>query len=345
MEISMSKFMDLYKKAGGNEILRQYREGGVLFYAAELSPRLGYDKKSLEILRLAVTNKLLKKVRKESRVYLDSYMKKHPLPCAGTSVGSSADVSTCTSAGMVATSASACSRKVWICWLQGIENAPEVVQKCVASVKAHITDREIVLLTEDNYREYVTFPTHIQERIDDGRITKTHMSDLLRLELLNKYGGTWIDATVYCSGPCPSYMLDSDLFLFQDLKPGADGHPTIISSWFMTACKGNPIIKLTRALLYNYWKNHNSLIDYFLLHDYFQLAIEAYPEVWHRVMPFSNATPHILLLRLFDPCDPVLLEAVKHQTPIHKMTYKFSEESTRAEGTYYQEIFGKASGV
>ena len=35
--------------------------------------------------------------------------------------------------------------------------------------------------------------------IDSGQITKTHLSDLLRLELLIRYGGTWIDATVFCT--------------------------------------------------------------------------------------------------------------------------------------------------
>ncbi len=322
--MNINRFSELYKKAGGNEILRQYREGGVLLYAAELSTRLGYDKKSLEILRLAVTNKLLKKIRKESRSYLQSYMEKHGADPAPRSSSDSEPQ----------------DRKVWICWFQGMESAPAIVQKCVDSIRDHISNREIILLTENNYHNYATFPSHIQEKIDDGKITKTHLSDLLRLELLSKHGGTWIDATVYCTGECPSYMLDSDLFLFQDLKPGMDGHPTIISSWFMTACKGHPIIKLTRALLYNYWKTHDSLVDYFLLHDFFQLAIEAYPKEWSKVVPFSNAPPHILLLRLFDEYDEVIWSAAREETCIHKMTYKFSEEDTAKEGTYYREIFG-----
>ena len=39
------------------------------------------------------------------------------------------------------------------------------------------------------------------------------MSDLLRLELLTKYGGTWVDATVYFSDDnLPNFFFDSDLF-------------------------------------------------------------------------------------------------------------------------------------
>lgn len=36
------------------------------------------------------------------------------------------------------------SEKVWVCWFQGIENAPEIVQNCIKSLKYHIKDREIV---------------------------------------------------------------------------------------------------------------------------------------------------------------------------------------------------------
>ena len=41
------------------------------------------------------------------------------------------------------------SEKVWVCWFQGIENAPEIVQNCIKSLKYHIKDREIVFLNDD----------------------------------------------------------------------------------------------------------------------------------------------------------------------------------------------------
>ena len=35
------------------------------------------------------------------------------------------------------------SKKVWICWLQGMENAPEIVKKCYDSVRKNLSDKEI----------------------------------------------------------------------------------------------------------------------------------------------------------------------------------------------------------
>ena len=133
-------------------------------------------------------------------------------------------------------------------------------------------------------------------------------------------------------------MLDSDLFVFQNLKPGADGHCTLLSSWFMSACTNHPILLLTRHLLYTYWEKHNNMVDYFLLHDFFQLATEAYPAEWAKVIPFSNATPHILLLRLFEPWDTAAYDAICHQTPFHKLSYKFHDSQFALEDTYYRHI-------
>lgn len=311
----MKKFLALFNKVGGKEILRQYLRSHVLFFALIQTALQGFSKKGLEIVRLSVNNKILRKLRKKYRKVITQFQNEYkPLPRQH-------------------------SNKVWVCWLQGIENAPELVQACYRSLQTHLTDREIILLTEDNYRDYVTFPAHIQEKIDSGMITRTHFSDLLRLELLLKYGGTWIDATVYCSGGnIPAYMLDSDLFVFQTLKPGLDGHPTCLSSWFMTSCTNHPVLLLTRHLLYAYWENHKKMVDYFLLHDLFQLAIEAYPEEWNHVIPFCNSVPHILLLRLFEPYSQKAWQAICSQTPFHKLSYKFSPAEFEKENTYYTAL-------
>ncbi len=315
----MKRFINLLKKAGGMDMVRQYLRAHVLFYAFVQILLQGFSKKSLEIARLSINNRILKKLRRKYsgfvREYLGGEEERKGLPKEK-------------------------SRKVWVCWLQGMENAPLLVQKCYQSLEENLGDREIILLTEDNYRQYVTFPDYIREKIDNGSISRTHMSDLLRLELLTTYGGTWVDATVFfSSGRIPDYFLDSELFTFQDLKPGLDGHSTRISSWFMTACTNHPILLLTRALLYEYWKKHRTLQDYYLIHDMFELAIEAYPESWNRVVPFCNAVPHILLLRLYEPYDEKIWQAVGQMCPLHKLSYKASADRQALPGTYYRKLF------
>ena len=314
----MKKFIALFRKVGGKEVLRQYARAHVLLFAMVQVLLLGFSKKSLELLRLAVENRIVKKLRRKNRSFIkqfqESLQPRERIP----------------------------SNKVWVCWFQGMENAPALVQKCYRSLQQNLPHREIILLTEENYRQYVQLPVFIEEKAAAGIIPKAQFSDLLRLELLIRHGGTWIDATVLCSGEnIPSYMLEAELFLFQNLKPGLDGQSTSISNWFITASTNHPLLLLTQALLYRYWETHNYLIDYFIFHCFFQLAIEAYPEEWNKIVPFSNSTPHILLLRLFDPYDEQLWEELQKMTPFHKLTYKFPQEDTLKENTYYRNLFAK----
>ena len=319
--MNLDDLKDKFDRAGGKEILGQYAREHVLGFALLQTAIQGTSQKSLEIVRLSVSNKILGKLRRKYRRYIDGYLQREKLKPKKPAKR---------------------SRDIWILWLDGMENAPEVVQRCCRSVKECFPDRPVHILTEDNYREYVRFPGFIRERIESGAITRTHLSDLLRLELLIRHGGTWLDATVFCSsGEVPSYMMDSDLFLFQDLKPGRDGHCQRISSWMITACTGHPILRLTRALLYEYWLMNRKMADYFLFHDLFELAIEAYPEEWNKVVPCSNSAPHILLLRMFEPYNGEIWEAVKGMTPFHKLSYKFDAEKAQIPGTYYKAVLGE----
>jgi len=282
--------------------------------------KLGLSRKSLEIVRLAVDNRIYCKLKKKYKGFISEYQQKEDTK---NILHEHVDI-------------------VWVCWFQGMENAPKMVQYCFESLKSNLRDKRIILITEDNYKEYVQFPTYILEKYEKGCFSKTHLSDLLRLELLIKYGGTWIDATVWCSSPIyPDYLFDSDLFMFQNLKPGLDGQCTAVSSWFITSCSNNQMLMLERALLYEYWKENTKLVHYYLFHMFFQMVIEAYPDEWNKVVPFSNATPHILLLRLFEEYDETIANAVKEMTSFHKLTYKFEESDTTIKNTFYQVLFGE----
>lgn len=321
----MNKFIKIFKKVNGMKILQDYRRAGVLSFALLQTLLVGISQKSLEIVRVSVNNKIMCKLRKEYRYYIEEYMN--------------------TNAEKISKMPKEKSRKVWICWLQGMENAPALVKSCYESIKNNLKDREIIVITEDNYKDYIIFPEHIQRKYENGVISKTHFSDILRLELLIKYGGTWIDSTVLCtSSEIEEYILDSDLFLYQCLKPGRDGHCTVISSWLMTACTNHPILLLTRELIYIYWEKYNYMKDYFLLHKFFQMAIETYPEEWKKVIPFSNSVPHILLLNLFETYNVKWLESVKHMTAFHKLSYKFTQENISKEDTYYSKIIENEIG-
>jgi len=313
----MKKFLHLFKKVDGKKVLLQYMKAHVLLFALFETLFIGFSKKSLEIVRLAVDNKIYVRLKKENRQFIKTYKEEHENDNKDQKY----------------------NPIIWTIWLQGMDNAPSIVKKCYESMKRNIVDRQIIVITEKNYTDYIAFPDYIMDKYNKGIISKVHFADLLRIELLGVYGGTWLDGTVFCSGSQKNdYKLDSELFMFQNLKPGLDGHCRAVSSWMITSYSKNPIILLTRALLHNYWKNYNFAIDYFILHDFLQMSIEAYPNEWNKVVPFSNSTPHILLLKLFEDYDEKIWNALKVQTNFHKLSYKFDVVNTKYKRTYYDVI-------
>ena len=307
---------ETFKKQGGIKLLKQYWQGGALFTGIGQFILLGKSRTSLEILRLSTTLKTKQKLEKKFKWKLEEFDKSY------------------------IEKEHKASNIIWICWFQGIENAPYIVKKCYQSVKKYNSDKEIVVLTENNFDQYVTFPEYILSKWKQGIITNTHMTDLLRLELLITYGGLWLDATVLCTGAAPEYFFNSDLFFYQTLKPGRDGHASYISSWLMEAKSNNKILMATRELCYEYWKTNNSMWDYFLLHDFMSIVLEKYAEDWKKIIPRDNATPHILLLRLFDKYDEKIWDAIKAQSQFHKLTYKFDKEKEKEKGTYFEVLLG-----
>lgn len=311
----MKQFLKIFHKVNGVQILKQYNRARVLSFALIETAIIGLDSKSLEIVRLAVNNKLLKKMRKKNKKIINEFKKYKVVSEKNEEI----------------------SNYIWVCWFQGLEYAPEIVKKCYKSLEKNIKNKKIILITKKNYSEYVTLPEYIVDKYEKNIISQAHFADLIRLELLIKYGGTWIDSTVFCSSDkIPSYMLDSDLFLFKTLKPGLDGHAISISNWFITSQKNNAILELTLLLLYKYWSKNDKLIDYFIFHFFFELACEAYPEIWGKVIPTTNSTPHNLLLNLFESYEEDRLKEIINQSVFHKLTYKFGEEEVKIKGTNYE---------
>ena len=216
------------------------------------------------------------------------------------------------------------NKTIWIMWMQGMENAPELVRKCYDSIcRNKPNGYEIILLSMQNIFEYIMLPDFILQKYYQGRITATHLSDIIRLELLNMYGGCWIDATVYCSSLIPDYML-SDMFLFK--LESILCNPVIkMSSWWMAADKGNKIIRGTCHALQNYWENEDQLCDYFLLHIIMSRIIDmdsSCQEIFRKIPFFNSKNAQILVENLGMQYCKRDWEIMKDSSCIQKLTYK-----------------------
>ena len=60
----MTKILSYFKQQGGFRLIKEYLQNGVFLYAVGQILLTGFSKKSLELLRLGVENKLQKKLKK-----------------------------------------------------------------------------------------------------------------------------------------------------------------------------------------------------------------------------------------------------------------------------------------
>ena len=238
----------------------------------------------------------------------------------------------------VATNEMESSNKVWLFWYQGLDEAPILIKKCIESIKKVFEDKEVIILTKNNFEKYVQFPDYIINKFNKGIITFTHFSDLIRIELLAKYGGIWCDATLYFTDKIPNYVEKSDLFVFKNIDlDRCDKRPIVASNWFIASKKNNDIIVATRDLLFEYYRKEKYIKNYYFFHLFFTMATQKFRDEWKNVPTFSNVNPHLLQFELLDTFNKERFEQIKSLSFVHKLN-KVIINDTKNNNTFYDYI-------
>ena len=156
-------------------------------------------------------------------------------------------------------------------WYQGEQQAPPLVRACFRSMRRHLK-QELVVLDEKTLFDWITLPDYIVRKWREGKIKHTQFSDICRVELLYTHGGVWLDATDYVTAPVPDYIMDQDVFMFMGGSK-VRGYYAMIQSCFIRGRKGNPLLGIWREAIFEYWKNEDSKINYFVHHLLLRLAV------------------------------------------------------------------------
>lgn len=222
---------------------------------------------------------------------------------------------------------------IWFCWLQGLENAPQLVKICYESVINKNKNMNVIFIDCNNLNEYVKLPEYIINKWKNGIISNAHFSDLIRLELLNNYGGVWTDATTYYTDTIPEFVLKSDLFFFSEDNWGDVN--CNMGNWFIASKSNNPILLLTRDYLFQYWKDYNIALDYFIFHLFFKIATEKYKDEYNKIPIFYQDNCHILMRESYKVYQKDRINQIKKMSFVHKLSYKYKLD------TYEDTIYSK----
>ena len=173
---------------------------------------------------------------------------------------------------------------IWVCWWTGEDTAPPLVQRCIQSIRLNANGHPVHLITRENYREYLDIPDYILNKVNDGIMCVANFTDYLRFSLLAKYGGLWLDATIYCSQKLPEDIFRLPLFTCKGRTADADYYSNYRwTSFCFGGYRGNVALRFLQAAFDAYWKQNPVSIDYLLVDYIISLAYRKNPAV-HRLM-------------------------------------------------------------
>ena len=231
---------------------------------------------------------------------------------------------------------------IWVCWLQGGSKMPELAKVCFESIRHNANGHEVILLTADNYNQYVELPEIALRRYENRQISHAHFADIIRMNLLTQQGGLWLDATMLITAPIDESIFSRPIF---SIKTKPSGYFVSECRWavFALACqRNNMLMAYVSQAFENYLKDNDILIDYFLFDQFIDIICKQFPELNGMVndIPFNNSEVHGLRDRLTAQYNSDQMKTLSKETSMFKLnTRTFSEEQlTSSIGSFYKHF-------
>lgn len=120
-------------------------------------------------------------------------------------------------------------------------NMPEIIKNCIATWKKHNPTYTIHIINKETLHKYM------DPSINLSKYTHQLTSDLIRLYILEKYGGIWMDASIYLNQSLDwvhSYQkAENSEFVGYRLNLFETTSTPVIESWFLCAIPNSVFIK------------------------------------------------------------------------------------------------------
>ncbi len=219
---------------------------------------------------------------------------------------------------------------------------PCIPRLCLDYVRKNANGHPVVVLTDKNLNHYAQLPEHILRLYRKGRFTTTHLSDFVRLALLAKHGGLWVDATLLVTRPLPDDIFNVPFFTVKNPPFGHFPGECRWTGFCLAAWKNHPLIVNAYRLLVGYWRHEETQIDYFLIDFIFDLLYHTDPASHQAVdaVPYSNQGIHCLEPLLPRKYDTAQLTELMHSNYLFKLSWKTHSEAdlTRDSESLYNHL-------
>ena len=196
---------------------------------------------------------------------------------------------------------------IWGYWNTGIQNAPETVKKCIENWKRFNIGWTINILNDNNLQDYVD-PTIFSKIVVKKSYTHKK-SDLIRLLLLQKYGGIWVDASIFFTESLDWVLKlqkdkNVDIVCYYLKRFTTDKKFPVLENWFIASTPNNEFLNLWLMdfvfYLYNDYKIYMKTVKalnintqnidvppYLTMHVSAQKIMQKHPHLLSRIFAMS----------------------------------------------------------
>lgn len=230
---------------------------------------------------------------------------------------------------------------IWVFWWQGEDAMPEICKICYQSLLRHKNGLEVRLITKNNLMDFLTIPETIMRKLEEGKLSFTNFSDVVRCMLLAKFGGLWVDATLYFTQDIPLNWLNYPFF---SIKNKQDGYKFVsLNRWSTFIMGGNGESNYFRDLanlMISYTVREDTYLEYMTI-DYFMDLLFKTPQYKALIqnIPIQNEGLHELRSLLNTKYNPEKFFPLANNNVCFKLSYKM-EWKTEVDGmeTFYKHI-------
>lgn len=217
-------------------------------------------------------------------------------------------------------------RKIWLLWWQGLPVTNRIAAACIEHV-LKLKNFEVNLITQNNVSEYI-YIDDIMPLFNMGNLYIQHLSDIIRIRLLKKYGGFWLDSSIalidseYLSDIANNFSFISNKFYnYDSVQNISDGK---YSTYFWGTFRNNPFFDFVDKMMTSFILNHKGIVDYTQF-DYSVMA--GYKKIGFireliDSIPYNNQNSWWLNDRIFDKFDPSLWKEITKETHFFKISAK-----------------------
>jgi len=232
------------------------------------------------------------------------------------------------------------SKYIWIIWAQGLDAMPDLVKSCYQSVIRNSNGFTVCLVDMSNISEYVSLPDFIFEKLNKGYISYTHFSDILRFALLSKWGGLYLDATIFVSSPIPHF---DSLFTIKEKDNPQYASRAKWAGFLWYLPSDTSFAKYVVSFLLGYWGKYDSIIDYFLLDYVIRLYYERKESFRNTIDSLGYSNPYLYFLQspsCDEPYNNELWQSISEATCFFKTSWKQKRVRATEEPSFYETVLG-----